>query len=357
MGTSTTLRYDEILSDANFYNMSPQTILFYNESENEIEWDSALTTFLLFIFPLYVCAILLNFLTIYLILTAKIYRQYLSNLFLVIICIGTLINIHGQIFLILLRWANDLSSTQLCSSSFYLRDSGFILIHTHILLLVLERIFTNLKKHPTNQNNQYIQNAHYLLIILSLINILFSITVPIYIFNHSSFSSLDGLCLSEDISSYRIYLNWLFYCFGHLFVWSSSILLILFFVHKKTISYLTLIPMNIIILIISLSSCINLLTGTLLDDMIGIGRNEPTKQIDVTSKQTYILMNSRDFISIVHKLIIGILFFVCRPEIRRWLYKSFQMKQKNVIIPQMLHIRTEHHDETDDGNLHFRSNI
>jgi hypothetical protein len=305
----------------------------------------------------------LNFLSIYSILIAKIYRQYLSNVLLAVICIGALINVHGQMFLILLRWANNSPSTQLCSSSFYLRDSGSILIHTHVLLLAFERILANLKKHPTHLNNHLIQKAHLFLITMSLISIILSFTVPIYTFTHSSFVPFNGLCIPSDIVSYKKYLNWIYYGLGHPFVWISCILLGIFLSRKTTISYSTLIPMNKIILTISLFSCIHLLLSALFDDIVGIGDDRPLNATNTYSKNIYYVMNLRDFISIIDKLLIGLVFFLFRPEIRLWLYESirkFQLAPKETIVPQMLDIRSELDDnspETDDGNLHFRADI
>jgi hypothetical protein len=74
-------------------------------------------------------------------------------------------------------------------------------------------------------------------------------------------------------------------------------------------------------------------------------------------------MNLRDFISVIDKLLIGLVFFLFRPEIRLWLYESirkFQSTTKETLVPQMLDIRNELDDncpETDDGNLHFRADI
>jgi hypothetical protein len=355
ISTPNKMTYDEILSTT--------SLLPIDETDNIVQVDYDLTNYLLFIFPFYICAILLNFLSIYSILIAKIYRQYLSNVLLAVICIGSLINIHGQIFLILLRWTNNSSSNQLCSSSIYLRDSGSILIHTHIFFLVFERILANFKKNPTNLNNNIIQKAHFFLIFMSLISIILSLTVPIYTLKHSSFSPFDGLCIPLDTRSYKKYLDWIYYGFGHPLLWSSCILLVIFLFRKTTISYSTLIPMNRITLIISLFSCINLLIQTLFDDIIGIGNERILNVKDVPSEKMFYLMNFRDLISLIHKILIGILFFVFRPEIRLWLYESmkkFQLNKKEIIIPQMLDIRNEldeNYDEIDDGNLHFRADI
>jgi hypothetical protein len=121
--------------------------------------------------------------------------------------------------------------------------------------------------------------------------------------------------------------------------------------------------MNRIILIIGLFSCINILIQTLFDDIIGIGNKRPINVDDSLSQKMFYLMNLRDFICIIHKIIIGILFFLFRPEIRLWLYESmkkFQTDKKEVVTPQMLDIRNEldeNYDEIDDGNLRFRADI
>ncbi|CAF4673769.1 unnamed protein product [Rotaria sp. Silwood1] len=347
--------YDEILSTT-----SPVST---DDPNKASEIDKSVTNYLLFIFPLYVCAILLNFLSIYSILLAKIFRQYLSNVLLTVICIGALINLHGLMFLILLRWTHDAASSRICSSSMYLRDTGSILIYTHVLLLAFERILANLKKHPTNLNNKLIQRAHLFLITMSLISIILSLTIPIYTFSQSSFTSMNGLCTPTQIGSYRKYLKWIYYGFGHPFVWSSCILLSIFLIRKTTISYSTLIPMNRIILIISYSSCINLLISTLFDDLIGINDNEIKYTIDQSAETVLFLMNLRDFISIIDKILIGLLFFLFRPEIRLWLYESmkkFQLNKNEPVIPQMLDIRNvidDNYHETDDGNLHPPTDI
>jgi len=354
ISTPNQMTYDEILSTSG----PPPT----DDIDQITQIDYDLTNYLLFIFPLYLCAILLNFLSIYTILIAKVYRQYLSNVLLAVISIGSLINIHGQMFLILLRWTNNSQSNQLCSSSYYLRDSGSILIHTHILFLSFERILAYLKKQPANLNNNIIQKAHLFLIIMSLISIILSLTIPIYTLKHSLFSSVNGLCIPLDIISYKRYLNWIYYGFGHPLLWSSSLILLIF-LFRKTISYSTLIPMNRIILIIGLFSCINILIQTLFDDVIGIGNKRPINVDDSLSQKMFYLMNLRDFICIIHKIIIGILFFLFRPEIRLWLYESmkkFQTDKKEVVTPQMLDIRNEldeNYDEIDDGNLRFRADI
>ncbi|CAF2495613.1 unnamed protein product [Rotaria sp. Silwood2] len=352
---SSTASYDEILST---------TIPVSADYTNKLsKIDNSLTNYLLIVFPLYICAILFNFLSIYSILLAKVYRQYLSNVLLAVICIGALINLHGLMFLILLRWTKNAASDQLCSSSIYLRDTGSILIHTHIILLAFERILANLKKHPTNLNNKPIQRAHLFLITISLISIILSLTVPIYAFTHSSFSSANGFCTPTQIASYKKYLSWIYYGFGHPFVWSSCILLSLFFIRKTTISYSTLIPMNRIIVIISFSACINLLISTLFDDIIGIGDNDVSTELDESSGTMLLLMNMRDFISIIDKILIGLLFFLFRPEIRLWLcesMKKFQLSKNETVIPQMLDIRSvidDNYNETDDGNIHLPADV
>jgi hypothetical protein len=352
--TSTTQQYDEILS-------ATTTPILTDDTDNIIQADYDLTNFLLFLFPLYILAILFNFLSIYSILIAKIYRQYLSNVLLAVICIGSLFNVHGQMFLVLLRWTNNSASNQLCSSSYYLRDSGSILIHTHILLLTFERILANMKKNMKYLNNNLIQKAHFFLIIISLISILLSLTIPIYTFNHSLFSSFDGLCIPLDVISYKKYLNWIYYGFGHSFLWLPLIILLIFLFNKTTISYSTLIPMNRIILFINLLSCINILIQTLFDDIIGIGNERPLKVQNIPSQKLFYLMNLRDYICIVQKVLIGLTFFLFRPEIRLWFMESmkkFQSNKKEPIIPQMLEIRNdseENYDVIDDGNIQFRA--
>lgn len=342
--------------------LSLTTALSSDDTDKLLEINFDLTNYLLFIFPLYIFAILFNFLTIYSIFMAKIYRQYLSNILLSVISIGSLINIHGQMFLILLRWTNNSLSNQLCSSSFYLRDSGSILIHTHILLLTFERILAYLKKQPTNIHNNLIQKAHFFLIIISLISIILSLTIPIYTLKHSKFSTTAGLCISLDIISYKKYLNWIYYGFGHPLLWLSSIIIIVF-LFRKTINYSTLIPMNRILLIISLFSFLNILIQTLFDDIIGIGNDRPISIKDVPNETMIYLMNFRDLICIIHKILIGLVFFRFRPEIRLWLYesmKTFQTNKKETLTPQMLDIRNdldENYDQIDDGNLHFRADI
>jgi hypothetical protein len=121
--------------------------------------------------------------------------------------------------------------------------------------------------------------------------------------------------------------------------------------------------MNKIILIISLLTCINLLILTLFDDIIGIGNDRPLGTQEIPSAKIFYIMNIRDLISIIHKLLIGLLFFVFRPEIRLWLYetmKKFQSNKKDIVAPQMLDIQSELDDnyrETDDGNIQFRTDI
>ncbi|CAM4773686.1 unnamed protein product [Rotaria magnacalcarata] len=297
--------------------------------------------------------------TIYSILMAKAYRQYLSNVLLVVICIGALINLHGQIFLILMRWSIDSSSDQLCSISIYLRDNGSILIYTHILFLVFERILANLKKDPTNFNRPLLQKAHLFLIVVSLVSIILSLTVPIFTLTHSAFLHVNGLCVPANLPSYRKYLTWIYYGFGHPFVLSACGLLSIFLCRKTTISYSTLIPMNKIVLIISLSSYIDLLIRTLFDDIVGVNNQIISKQLDESSGKQIFSMNLRDSVSIINKIIIGLSFFLFRPEIRLWLMESikkFRSNKNEIMIPQMLDIRNELDDtyhETDDANIHF----
>ncbi|CAF3338433.1 unnamed protein product [Rotaria socialis] len=349
--TSIGTGYDEILS-------TTSTLEKIDASKLK-NIDNSMTSYLLAIFPLYTCAILLNFLTIYSILMAKVYRQYLSNVLLAVICIGALINLNGQIFLILMRWAIDSSSDQLCSISIYLRDNGSILIQTHILFLVFERILANLKKDSTNLNRPLIQKAHLFLIVVSLVSIILSLTVPIFTLTHSAFSRVNGLCAPKNLASYTKYLTWIYYGFGHPFVLSACGLLGIFLCRKTTISYSTLIPMNKIVLIISLSSYIDLLIRTLFDDIVGVKNQSISNKIDESSRKLFFSMNLRDSISIVDKIIIGLVFFLFRPEIRLWLMESvkkFQSNKNEIMIPQMLDIRSELDDnyhETDDANIHF----
>jgi hypothetical protein len=121
--------------------------------------------------------------------------------------------------------------------------------------------------------------------------------------------------------------------------------------------------MNRMILLISLFSCINILIQTLFDDLIGIGHERPLSWKVFPSEKMFHLMNLRDFICILHKILIGLLFFLFRPEIRLWLYESmkkFQSNKKEIITPQMLDIRNElddNYDEIDDGNIQFRADI
>ena len=91
--------------------------------------------------------------------------------------------------------------------------------------------------------------------------------------------------------------------------------------------------------------------------MVGVGDERPLSPVDMISNTTFYTMNLRDFISVVHKVIIGLLFFVCRPEIRQWLSESirrFQTEKKEAMVPQMLDVRSEL-DDADDGDLQFRT--
>ena len=354
ISTLSTRTYDEILSTT-----TPP--ISNDENDNIISIDYDLTNFLLFLFPFYLLAILFNFLSIYSILIAKVYRQYLSNVLLTVVCIGSLLNVHGQMYLILLRWSNNSASSQLCSSSYYLRDSGSMLIHTHIFLLTIERILANLKKHPANLNNNLIQKMHFFLISISFISIILSLTVPIYTLKHSNFSPFDGLCIPSDILGYEKYLHWIYYGFGHSLLWLSLLVLSLFLFRRRTISYSSLIPMNRIVLFIGALSCMNVLIQTLFDDIVGIGNERPLKTMDNPSQKLYYLMNFRDWIGVMQKILIGLAFFLYRPEIRLWFMESmskFRTNKKELVTPQMLDIRNdleENYDQIDDGNLQFRT--
>ncbi|CAF1206586.1 unnamed protein product [Adineta ricciae] len=350
---SSTKGYDEILSTT--------TADLDTNDKDTAQNSNDLTAYLLVVFPFYTLALLFNFLTIYSILIGKIYRQYLSNVVLAVICIGALLNVDGHMYLILLRWTTSSTSDQLCSSSIYLRDSGSILIYTHIFILALERILANLKKQPRSIHNPLLQKAHLFLILVSFISMILAFTVPIYTFTHSNFSESYGLCIPVDDKAYKMYINWIYFGFGHPFVWLSCILLGIFLWRNSAKSYSTLIPMNRIILIINVFSCVNLLIRTLFDDLIGVaGKRSSNDDVPLSSKIIY-TMNLRDFISIFVNLLIGLVFFVFRPEIRAWLYESMKRFQGNVnvtVTPQRLDIRNELDDnfpETDDGNLHFRS--
>ena len=348
--TPSAITYDEVLSTSTL-------ITSTDPLDQPASVDFDLTNFLLFIFPFYGWAILLNFLSVYTILTARVYRQYLSNVLFAVICIGAILNAQGQVFLILQRFTGSSSSNRLCASSLYLRDSGSILIHLHVFLLACERILANLKKQPNHLNNNLIQRAHLCLIAISSISIILSVTVPIYTLKNASFSSFNGLCIPTQTTLYQRYYNWIYYGFGHPFLWLSCILLAAFFLRRTTISYTTLIPMNRMIAVISMTSGVNLVIATLFDDMIGIGDERPMNTVDTISTTNLYLMNLRDLISIVHKLILGVLFFVYRPEIRLWLWESiqrFQEEKKEALVPQMLDVRSEL-DDGDDGDLQFRT--
>lgn len=332
----------------------------HDDKDPFIKTDNTITNFVLAIFPLYTCAILLNFLSIYSILMAKVYRQYLSNILLSVICIGALINLHGEIFLILLRWTNDASlGSALCSTSTYLRDCGSIIIYMHILLLSFERILANLKKQPANLNKPLFQKAHFFIITISLISIILSFTVPIYTLKTTTFATKNGLCTPFYINSYKKYILWIYYGFGYPFVWMGCLLLSLFLLRKATTSYSSLIPMNKIILIIGLSSCASLFIQTLFDDILGIKSKSVADRTNNSLRDIFFFMNLRDFISIIDKILIGLVFFLFRPEIRLWILESmkkFQSNKNEAVTPQMLDIRTELDDnfnETDDGNIHF----
>lgn len=346
-----TSTYDEILS------LPPTTTSSIDDSQTSFFYDS--TNFLLILYPIYLCAILFNALSLYLILTAAAYRQYLSNVLLAVMCIGSLINVHGQIYLVLQRWASDASADPLCSHSMYLRDAGSILIHLHIFILACERILAHLKKEPNYLNQPIVQRAHLFLILLSLMSIVLSFTVPIFVLKNASYDSPLGLCIPEDLGAYRNYFKWLHYGLGHSLVWISSFALSVFLIRQRTISYSTLIPMNRMAIVIGLASCLNLLISTLLDDMLGVGNERPVRTENV-SVNLFRLMNFRDIVAIFHKSIIGIVFFLFRPEIRSWLAdtrRKFQAEKKETVTPQMLEIRNELDDayETDDGNIQFRT--
>ena len=321
-----------------------------------------LTTFLLFLYPFYVCAMIFNLLSIYLILTSAAYRQYLSNVLLAVICIGAMINAHGQMFLVLQRWTNESVSNQLCSNSIYLRDAGSILIYLHVFILACERIIANLKKQPKFLHQPVIQRAHLFLILLSLISIVLAFTVPIFSLKHRFFSESNGLCVPIELDSYRKYFKWLFYGLGHPFVWLSAIFLGAFLLHRTTISYSTLVPMNRMIVVVSLLTCFNLFIGNLFDDHLSLGIGQVVNDAPLIPISLSYRMNFRDLVSILHKLIIGLVFFVFRPEIRSWLSDSigrFRAANKETVMPQMLEIRSEIDDgfnENDpDGNIQFRT--
>ena len=347
--------YDEILST--------------NNTDVILSSEYDLTNFLLILFPFYLIGILCNFLAIYSILIARIYRQYLSNVLLAVISIGSLLNAHGQMFLVLLRWANSPDSIQLCSSSYYLRDSGLILIHTHIFILAIERILANLKKNPANRNNNLLQRAHLVLIALSLISIILSLTIPIYIMKDSTFTSMNRFCVPPDVAynrnylNYKFYLHWIYYGFGHPLLWLGLIILLVFLFRRTTISYSTLIPMNQMILFISFFSCVNILFETLFNDVIGINSQRLSTMDDSPSEKFFYLMNFRDWFGMMEKICIGLAFFIFRPEIRQWMKESietFRSNPKEVLTPQRLDIRSEAdeiYDDTSDGNLQFRADI
>jgi hypothetical protein len=121
--------------------------------------------------------------------------------------------------------------------------------------------------------------------------------------------------------------------------------------------------MNRIILLIGLLSCINILIQTLFDDIIGFGNERPLSKQNNPSQKLIYLMNLRDFVCIIQKILIGLAFFLFRPEIRLWFMESmkkFQPNKKEPITPQMLEIRSdseENYDVIDDGNIQFRSDI
>ena len=348
---STSTKYDEILSTSTLVPSTNGT-----DSPPDLFYD--FTNLLLILFPVYVCAILLNLLSIYTILTTKVYRQYLSHVLWAVVCIGALINAHGSMFLILSRWSSASDSDVLCSTSLYLRDSGSVLIHMHIFLLACERVLATLRKQPGNTNNNLIQKAHLFLIGLSFVSIILALTVPIYTLQHSEFASFHGFCVPNEIGFYRNYFNWIFYGFGHAYLWLAGLLLAVFFLRRTTVTYATLMPMNRLIFVMSAASCVNLLIGTLFEDTIGVGEDRPIDTDDPVKPKIHQQMNLRDFVSIVHKLLVGSAFYLFRPEIRQWLCetrKRFQGNQKEVIAPQMLDIRNEADDELDDGNLQFRT--
>ena len=62
-------------------------------------------------------------------------------------------------------------------------------------------------------------------------------------------------------------------------------------------------PMNKIILIISLSSCINLIIQTLFDDTVGIGDKDSSDVGDKSTDKMFHFMNLRDFISIIEEFL------------------------------------------------------
>lgn len=324
--------------------------------------DFDLTTYVLAVFPFYTAGLAFNLLSIYSILIAKVYRQYLSHVLLAVICIGAVLHGHGLMFLILLRWTSNSATSEPCASSIYCRDAGALLMHTHALLAAIERILAYLRKQPNNLHRPGMQRAHLLLIAMSVVSIILAFTVPIFAFTHS-FSFLGGACLPIDVAAHGKYLLWIYFGFGHPFVWSACLLLAVFLLRATTSSYSTLAPMNRIVLTLSVCSAINVVIRTLLDHVIGLHSEQISVDNSTLPRKLIKQMNLRDAISLLYVLVVGVLFFLFRPEIRQWLGESaqrFQAARKEVVSPQTLEIRGELDDrfaENDDGDLHFRADI
>lgn len=313
------------------------------------------TLFILFLYPFYVGAILSNLLTIFMIFTSKIYRQYLCNILIAIISIGALMNAHGIIFIALLRWGDTSDLNILCSISSYFRDTGSILVYTHILIIASERILANIKKNPGLLNNEIVQNGHLALIALSLIAIASALFIPTSILRLITTSNFNVFCSPKPGETYSIYLKVIYYGFGYPCLIISVFGLVLFFTRRTTASYSDLTPINKMSMFISLVSCCCLLMSSIINGTV----DEQTSEREEAIRTDY-LLNIRDFCLIIEKYIIGIAFFGFRPEIRDWLVESllkFRFEKRQEVLPQMLEIRGEVDDnicETDDGNLEFR---
>ena len=269
-----------------------------------------------------------------------------------------MINGHGQMFLILQRWTNESVSNKLCSNSIYLRDSGLILIYLNIFILSCERILANLKKQRKFFDQPIVQRANLCLIGLSLISIVLAFTIPIYSLRNPFFSESNGLCIPIEMDSYRNYFKWIFYGFGHPFVWISTIFLLTFLFHRSTISFSTLIPMNRMIVVVSLVTGLNLVIGTILDDHLGLNVEKLVTDVQFIPAELSFRMNFRDFLSILHKFIIGLVFLLFRPEIRLWFVDSlnkFRVENKEMLTPQMLQIDDGFNENDLEGNIQFRT--
>ncbi|CAF0756994.1 unnamed protein product [Didymodactylos carnosus] len=334
-----------------------------NSDYQPIYIDDELTTYLIFLFPIYMLAIILNTLSIYYILITKIYRQYLSNIFLVCINISSIFSIHGHIFLVLLRWTNNSSSNHLCSISIYTRDSGFIWFNIQILLLTIERITSNLKY--KNENNHRIK---LFLILMTFISFILSITIPIYSLKQS-YIPFDGLCIPTNINTYTKYSQWLYYGFGHPFLWSSVILLFFFYLGllKRPNLFKNSINLkyaNNATFFLTISTCVCLFIFTIFNDYIGIGQSLIASQ-NVSNKR-FNIMNVRDFIIVIHKVIIGSTLFLTRRELRTWFYDYFikcQFLHEGTIHqqPQIFDIKKDiqdddYHDSIVEANSSNREN-